>query len=328
MFTVLELSSRYPEEGGLYAWTRRAFGEFPGYLSGYLYWSSNLPYFPSLFYFTAANALFIFGHRFECAAEQPAVLHHLLDDRAGGRGRAQRHRPEDRKVAAQPRRHRTVDSGHRARGDGDRRRRAVGSATPFTARSFVPSTHLKDIIFWSTIAFSLSGLESASMLGDEIEDARRNIPRALLIAGVLITILYIAATVAMMLALPPKEIQNMQGIMHAITLVATRLGIPWIAVGIALLITVGGFGQAGAWFAAAGRLPFVIGIDQPPSARVREDPSEVGNPVHRAAGAGGDRGRVHLCGAGGDISDRRLQRAREHVRDRVSSFHTCSCSRP
>ena len=36
MFTVLELSSRYPEEGGLYSWTRRAFGEFPGYLSGYL----------------------------------------------------------------------------------------------------------------------------------------------------------------------------------------------------------------------------------------------------------------------------------------------------
>ena len=65
VFTVLELSSRFPEEGGLYSWTRRAFGEFPGYLSGYLYWSSNLPYFPSLFYFTAANALFIFGHRFD-----------------------------------------------------------------------------------------------------------------------------------------------------------------------------------------------------------------------------------------------------------------------
>lgn len=53
----------------------------------------------------------------------------------------------------------------------------------------------------------------------------------------------------------------MQGIVHAITLVATRIGIPWIAAGMALLITVGGLGQAGAWFAAAARLPFVIGID-------------------------------------------------------------------
>jgi glutamate:GABA antiporter len=80
-------------------------------------------------------------------------------------------------------------------------------------------------------------------------------------------ILYIAATVAMLLALPAQQIQNMQGIITAITLVATKLGIPWIAAGIALLITVGGLGQAGAWFAAAGRLPFVIGIDRrlPPS---------------------------------------------------------------
>ena len=50
---------------------------------------------------------------------------------------------------------------------------------------------LKDIIFWSTIAFSLSGLESASMMGDEIRDPRRNIPRALMLGGVLITLLYI-----------------------------------------------------------------------------------------------------------------------------------------
>ena len=28
---VLELSSRYPQEGGLYVWTREAFGEFAGF---------------------------------------------------------------------------------------------------------------------------------------------------------------------------------------------------------------------------------------------------------------------------------------------------------
>jgi amino acid transporter len=64
-----------------------------------------------------------------------------------------------------------------------------------------------------------------------------------------------------MLALPAQQIETMQGIMHAITGVASRIGIPWIAAGMAVLITLGGLGQAGAWFAAAGRLPFVIGID-------------------------------------------------------------------
>ena len=28
MFTVLELSSRYPNEGGCYVWSKRAFGDF------------------------------------------------------------------------------------------------------------------------------------------------------------------------------------------------------------------------------------------------------------------------------------------------------------
>ena len=137
-----------------------------------------------------------------------------------------------------------------------------GSATPFTAESLVPSTRLKDIIFWSTIAFSLSGLESASMMGDEIRDPRRNIPRALLIGGVLITLLYILSTVAMLVALPQSKILSLQGFMLSIQETARKVGVGGLTGVVALLITLGGLGQAGAWFAAGGRLPFVAGIDR------------------------------------------------------------------
>src|SRR5690349_2109219 len=61
VFTVLELSSRYPDEGGLYVWTKKAFGPFAGFLSGWMYWVTNLPYFPGLLYFAAANLLFAGG---------------------------------------------------------------------------------------------------------------------------------------------------------------------------------------------------------------------------------------------------------------------------
>src|SRR3954466_6360009 len=59
MFTVLELASRYPEEGGIYVWSKRAFGPFAAFITGWTYWGSNLPYLPGLLYFAAANALFI-----------------------------------------------------------------------------------------------------------------------------------------------------------------------------------------------------------------------------------------------------------------------------
>src|SRR5262245_7026623 len=61
VFTVLELSSRYPDEGGLYVWTKRAFGPFAAFMSGWMYWATNLPYFPGLLYFGAANALYVAG---------------------------------------------------------------------------------------------------------------------------------------------------------------------------------------------------------------------------------------------------------------------------
>ena len=114
----------------------------------------------------------------------------------------------------------------------------------------------------------------------------------------------------------------MQGIIHAIALVATRLGIPWIAAGIALLITVGGLGQAGAWFAAAGRLPFVIGIDRrlPPSfAKIHP---RWGTPYVALLVQAVIAAIFDLRGAGGNVGGRRLQCAREHVGDRVlSSVH-------
>src|ERR1700723_4304686 len=57
--SVLELSSRYPNEGGLYVWSKRAFGDFSGFMAAWTYWNSNLPYFPAVLYFAASNVLFL-----------------------------------------------------------------------------------------------------------------------------------------------------------------------------------------------------------------------------------------------------------------------------
>src|SRR4029453_7132629 len=58
---VLELSSRYPQEGGMYLWSKKAFGEFAGFMTGWMYWTANLPYYPGVLYFAAGNALFMGG---------------------------------------------------------------------------------------------------------------------------------------------------------------------------------------------------------------------------------------------------------------------------
>src|ERR1035438_9108899 len=35
---INELSSRFPEEGGLYVWAKEAFGPFHGFIAGWTYW--------------------------------------------------------------------------------------------------------------------------------------------------------------------------------------------------------------------------------------------------------------------------------------------------
>ena len=69
--SVMELSSRYPQEGGIYIWTREAFGDFSGFICAWAYWMSNLPFFASVLYFGAASALFAFGPRAHSLASNP-----------------------------------------------------------------------------------------------------------------------------------------------------------------------------------------------------------------------------------------------------------------
>src|SRR5499425_203256 len=74
VFTVLELSSRYPDEGGIYVWSKRAFGPFAAFMTGWTYWGANLPYFPGLLYFAAANALFVGGASWQSWSDNHAYF--------------------------------------------------------------------------------------------------------------------------------------------------------------------------------------------------------------------------------------------------------------
>jgi glutamate:GABA antiporter len=71
---VIELSSRYPQEGGLYIWTRQAFGPFAAFMAGWSYFTSNLPYFPAIFYFDAGNALYMGGEAWLHLHDNPAYF--------------------------------------------------------------------------------------------------------------------------------------------------------------------------------------------------------------------------------------------------------------
>ena len=67
---VTELSSRFPQEGGIYQWTKRALGEKHGYVCGWCYWINNVLYYPNLLISTAVIATYVDREGRERAREQ------------------------------------------------------------------------------------------------------------------------------------------------------------------------------------------------------------------------------------------------------------------
>ena len=260
--SVLELSSRYPNEGGLYVWSKRAFGDFSGFMSAWTYWTSNLPYFPAVLYFAASNILFMreaswqhlsnnatFYIIFALLTLSLATLMNIVGLDIGkwlhNVGAVAMWIPVCIVVVM------GFVAWHR-----------YGSATQFTLHSMIPSTHLNDIIFWSVLTFAFGGCETGSFMGEEIKNARRTIPLALLSAGVTVTICYILGTVCVLLALPSTEVNSLQGLVQAVSKTGSRVGWPGVLPVVAFLIALSNVGAAGAYLAAVARLPFVAGLDR------------------------------------------------------------------
>ncbi len=257
---VLELSSRYPQEGGLYVWTREAYGEFAGFMAAWTYWMSNLPYFAAVLYFAASTLLFA-SPRAQHLADtniyymvftvSMLALITVLNVIGLGRGKWLNNLgavgmaiPVLILVAL-----------------GFLSFSRFGSATHFTLSGAIPHAHVKDLVFWSTIFFAFGGFETVSFMGEEIKDARRVVPRSLLVAGAIITVGYIAGTVAMLIALPSSSISGLGGFMTAIDLLCRRLGVAGLIAPIAILVSISNVGAAGAYLTATARLPFVVGIN-------------------------------------------------------------------
>lgn len=259
---VVELSSRHPEEGGLYVWSREAFGPFAGFMTGWTYWCSNLPYFPGLLYFAAGNALFLGGESIRSLSTSGAyfigfsllglTLATLLNVFGLELGKWLNN------VGAITRWLATLVLMAAA---------ALvfwnfGSATPITSKGLVPGLTLRDLLFFSAIAFAVTGPEAASFMGDEIKHPRRTIPSALLLAAPMIAAIYVLGTLSVLVILPAAEVSQLQGVMQAVDGAAVRLGTPALTSAAALLMTITALGSVGAWLEAVARIPFVAGLDK------------------------------------------------------------------
>src|SRR5438093_9742282 len=181
---VIELSSRFPKEGGVYFWTKRALGEGHGFLCGWCYWINNVLYYPNLLISAAVIATFIFGKSGTGLSDSwafvlPVTLGTLC-------------------IAV------LINIVGLGTGKWLQNAGGVGPYVPglilillgaYGAMSAPPANQLSletlkpdlnnlpALNLLASIAFAFAGLELASTMADEVENPRRHLHRSILVPG-------------------------------------------------------------------------------------------------------------------------------------------------
>jgi amino acid transporter len=268
-----ELATTYPEQGGIYAWVKRAFGRRAAARTTYWYWVNVAMWMPSVFLVFAGVFCQLFikhwsewptgkwpqiaiaivmtwlvvavgmlrlevGKHFNNVGAALKMLI-ILALGIGGIVFAVRH----------------------------------GSANPITASSFVPSFNVAKR-FLPVIIYLMIGFELVSSMGDELDQPQKRIPRALFTSGISIALLYILATVGILLALSLSKLHLIEGLVETFKAIFGRTGAGEVIVyvlGVAALYTffsnmttwTMGANRAAAEAANDGELPKVLGREHP-----------------------------------------------------------------
>jgi len=259
--TVIELSYRSPGEGGLYLWAKEAFGDFHGFMCGWAYWTTNMFYLPTLLFYMGGILAYAGPKSVAGLADNRPFffmltvgllwLTAILNIRGIGVGKW------------------VNNSGGWGTLIGAAvlvglavvtvwRRGFALPAASFAIRTIDSST----ISSFGVICFGLVGLELGSVMGDEIRDPRRSVPQGVFWGGLLAGLVYVSATLALLLAVPQREVKVVQGVLQAVDKMTAGTGLSWLLTVLALVLAVAIAGSTSAWLSGSARIIFVSGIDR------------------------------------------------------------------
>jgi glutamate:GABA antiporter len=139
--------------------------------------------------------------------------------------------------------------------------RKHGAATPMHAAQLMPRANWETLNFWASICYAVSGFEVAGMMGAEIRDSARTMPRAAWLSSGFIALFYIASTIALLVLLPAAQIDELSGVPEAGVHAAQVLGAAWLPFVLLVLIMTAAIGQFGGQGSATARMPFAAGVD-------------------------------------------------------------------
>ncbi len=218
-----ELGSSWPKAGGIYVWTREAFGDFGGTMVSWLYWINVVYWMPSLFVTFGAIFLSAFfpGLSQKAMTSLQILIGIVLVWTVVYLGR------------------KNITMSDLVTNTG-----AIFKTVLFLllglfgilfalrfklANNFAPInwtiTWDSTLAFMPVVVYNFLGFELVSSFSDKLNNPRRNIPKAIWIAGILIALLYILSAFGILAIFRADEINIVTGISDSFrTLVSRTMG--------------------------------------------------------------------------------------------------------
>lgn len=246
-----ELATTWPDEGGLYIWTREAFGDKSAFMISWFYWINNFFYYPALLAFIAVTAAFLIDPSlakskfFICTTVLGSLWAVTLINSRSMR--------TVKWVANISGIFGIILPGLIII--------ALAIAAVFIWKRPIPTDYSlsqwwpnlgsgSNIAFLSILMFAMAGIEITPILAGEVKDPQKTFPRALFISAFFIISLYIIGTVAITFLIAPDKIGSASGIMDALALITSAIHLPFILTIVALMILLGTFGGVSVWIVA------------------------------------------------------------------------------
>lgn len=205
-----ELSCAYPDQGGIYAWVKRAYGEKWASRITWYYWVNITVWCPAIYILFAGIFKQIFYPDMTLMDQIVigviltwlTVLINMI----------------------------TLETGKWVPNAGAIIKVIVflaliggalhylqdhSLANDITIKSILPSLD-SGAEYIAVIIYGMLGFELVSAGADEIKDPRKNIPRGILISGTIIILLYIFATIAILAAVPVADINLVEGLVDTL----------------------------------------------------------------------------------------------------------------
>ncbi len=214
-----ELGAAYPQDGGIYAWVKRAFGEFQATMVAWFYWVNVAFWMPAVFiafswWFSMAYAPGLSTFASAAIAVAMCWVVVAIGIRGVELGIMVTNIAAIVKVAV------LLIFG----GLGVVYAIQNGVANDFSLSNFALDFNFDTIAFSSAIVYNLLGFELISSIASSIDNPGKNIPKMTVLAGILIAFLYIVGTFGVLVAIPAAAIDPLDGFFYALQELCTVFG--------------------------------------------------------------------------------------------------------